>query len=78
MYIAQWPEAPAAPTPVSERTNWAGKAARSFAACAPRAISETSEMTAKAEVIEKIGPMRNKTAAEQGSEVRRERRGRRG
>ena len=31
-----------------------------------------------AEVIEKIGPMRNKEAAEQGSEVRRERKGRRG
>ena len=31
-----------------------------------------------AEVIEKIGPMRNKVAAEQGSEVRRERKGRRG
>ena len=31
-----------------------------------------------AEVVEKIGPMRNKVAAEQGSEVRRERRGRRG
>ena len=30
-----------------------------------------------AEVIEKIGPMRNKEAAEQGSEVRRERKGRR-
>jgi 5-methyltetrahydrofolate--homocysteine methyltransferase len=31
-----------------------------------------------AEVIEKIGPMRNKEAAVQGSEVRRERKGRRG
>jgi 5-methyltetrahydrofolate--homocysteine methyltransferase len=31
-----------------------------------------------AEVVEKIGPMRNKVAAEQGSEVRRERKGRRG
>jgi 5-methyltetrahydrofolate--homocysteine methyltransferase len=31
-----------------------------------------------AEVIEKIGPMRNSVAAEQGSEVKRERRGRRG
>jgi 5-methyltetrahydrofolate--homocysteine methyltransferase len=31
-----------------------------------------------AEVVEKIGPMRNKAAAEQGSEVRRERKGRRG
>lgn len=31
-----------------------------------------------AEVVEKIGPLRNKAAAEQGSEVRRERRGRRG
>ena len=30
------------------------------------------------EVVEKIGPMRNKVAAEQGSEVRRERKGRRG
>ena len=30
------------------------------------------------EVVEKIGPMRNKAAAEQGSEVRRERKGRRG
>jgi 5-methyltetrahydrofolate--homocysteine methyltransferase len=30
------------------------------------------------EVIGKIGPMRNKAAAEQGSEVRRERKGRRG
>jgi 5-methyltetrahydrofolate--homocysteine methyltransferase len=31
-----------------------------------------------AEIVEKIGPMRNKAAAEQGSEVRRERKGRRG
>jgi 5-methyltetrahydrofolate--homocysteine methyltransferase len=31
-----------------------------------------------AEVIEKIGPMRNKAAGEQGAEVKRERRGRRG
>jgi 5-methyltetrahydrofolate--homocysteine methyltransferase len=31
-----------------------------------------------AEVVEKIGPMRNKVAAEQGTEVRRERKGRRG
>lgn len=31
-----------------------------------------------AEVVEKIGPMRNKAAAEQGTEVRRERKGRRG
>jgi 5-methyltetrahydrofolate--homocysteine methyltransferase len=31
-----------------------------------------------AEVVEKIGPMRNKVAAEHGSEVRRERKGRRG
>ena len=30
------------------------------------------------EVVEKIGPMRNKAAAEQGTEVRRERKGRRG
>ena len=31
-----------------------------------------------AEVVEKIGPMRNKEAAVPGSEVRRERKGRRG
>lgn len=48
----QWPEAPAAPKPVSERTCWAAKAARSLVALALRSMMENSQMPTKPIVIE--------------------------
>jgi hypothetical protein len=48
----QWALAPAAPMPVCERTNWASKASFSAAAARERSIRDTSQITAKASVIE--------------------------
>ncbi len=49
---AQWPEAPEAPKPVSERTCCAGKAARSRAALALRSVIENSHTPMKPIAIE--------------------------
>ena len=50
--IAQWPDAPEAPSPVSERTCCAGKAARSRWAFALRSSSEKIQMPAKPMAME--------------------------
>src|SRR5258708_31215087 len=50
--MAQWPEAPEAPRPVSERTCCAGKMARSLAAWALLSSTENSHTPTKPMVME--------------------------
>ncbi len=72
---------PASPSTAAQGSSAAAAALRYNHLAAMRHAIDTHHKRSRptvAEVVEKIGPMRNKAAAEQGTEVRRERKGRRG